>query len=68
MAAKQHLASVCERSALPIDTQYVGRGYKAKFRCAECGRTVWQLLSYLYGRVLVCNGVKLTKVPREEVR
>jgi hypothetical protein len=55
-----HEPTVCKRDI--ARTHYVGKGYKSPFRCPTCGRESWQHLSFLSGRLLMCNGLKLMKV------
>lgn len=54
-----HEPDVCERSNVPMDTQYTGKGWTSRFRCASCGRTFWQSLNFLGRRIPLCNGLKI---------
>jgi hypothetical protein len=57
-----HTPKTCKRDV--INTQYVGKGYKSKFTCPECGSSCWQHLSFLGRRDVVCDGAKFTKVEK----
>lgn len=56
-----HKPAKCVRGGSPRDTMYVGKGWKARFICPECGRETWQHLNYLGRRSVVCDGRKFTK-------
>ena len=62
MAKEAHAPTICIRNIAM--TQYVGRGWRSKFECPTCHQSAWQHLNFLGQRDLVCNGVKLTKVPK----
>jgi hypothetical protein len=57
-----HTPTQCKRDAQ--QTVYVGRGWKALFRCPACGRVKWQHLNFLGSRRLVCDGIKFTTEKR----
>lgn len=59
MKGQKHEPAICQRDV--AGTQYVGKGYKSKFTCPTCGRSMWQHLNFLGQRTLVCNGEKFTK-------
>jgi hypothetical protein len=56
-----HFPVEMQRGASPIDRAYVGRGWKARFRCPKCDRAVWQHLNFLGSRLLVCYGNAIKK-------
>jgi len=43
------------------NTYYVGKGWKALFKCKICDRKSWQHLNFLGRRKLVCHGNKWSK-------
>lgn len=59
-----HNRTKCDRDVR--GTQYVGKGYKSKFVCAQCGASCWQHLSYLGSRYVVCTGDKFIKVSKRD--
>jgi hypothetical protein len=54
-------AIMVRRSPLALYSAYVGKGWKALFRCPACGRETWQHLNFLGRRSLICSGLKITK-------
>lgn len=63
-----HPPIICPRGADPIDTQYVYKGWKARFTCPTCRRTAWFHLNFLGQRKVVCDGAKFTKLTADEVK
>ena len=61
----KHEASDMERvRPLQANCVYVGKGWKALFKCDCCGKETWQHLNFLGQKVLVCNGEKIKKEAR----
>lgn len=54
-------AIMIRRAPFQLYTQYVGKGWKALFRCPACGRETWQHMNFLGRRSLVCTGTKIVK-------
>ena len=63
----QHAPIECPRNV--ARTVYCGhmRGgtYKSEFACPTCGKSTWQLLNFLRGYRLVCNGEAFRKVKKD---
>lgn len=57
-----HAPAICPKDLRTLD--YVGKGYRAKFTCPECGRAAYQHLNFLGRRNLICNGKKFMKAAR----
>jgi predicted RNA-binding Zn-ribbon protein involved in translation (DUF1610 family) len=52
---------------MPATTHFSGKSYSVKFECPSCHRTGRFNLSYLGPRRVICDGIKFTKVAREEL-
>ena len=63
-----HPSRVCARSPLPIDTQYVYKGWKSRFVCPDCGRSAFFHLNFLGRRSVVCDGVRFRRLTPEQVK
>jgi hypothetical protein len=61
----EHVPTICRRNVAM--TQYVGRGYKSQFECLTCGKKTWQHLGFLGQRYLLCDGLKFSKVLRDNM-
>jgi hypothetical protein len=59
-----HEPTICQR--IIRDSVYVGKGWKGRFVCPTCDRSMWQHLNFLGRRSVVCDGQKfsLRKVGR----
>jgi len=51
---------------MPTTTHFSGKSYSVRFECPSCHRTGRFNLSYLGLRRVICDGMKFTKVAREE--
>jgi predicted RNA-binding Zn-ribbon protein involved in translation (DUF1610 family) len=51
---------------MPATTHFSGKSYSVKFECPSCHRTGRFNLSYLGLRRVICDGIKFTKVARND--
>ena len=51
---------------MPGTTHFSGKSYSVRFECPSCHRRGRFNLSYLGPRRVICDGIRFTKVDREE--